>query len=235
MNDYKKIFSKNLKDIGKLISAPLDTRDIILEALKGIDYSYFKNTEKIKFENAKRMIENISDSSLSDSYKAIYNQICILTVSAASAILEEYFKNYINSNWNKLDLQSNNELDKIKMNLREIAELDFQLKASLGEVILKKDNSINFQDLNSTIRSIKRYLKKDILLQAKTTNNIIFYQQCRHVLVHKGGIVDEEFLDKVGNANKKKYKKNDTIQLDDNDWLDIKNSFLDLVSAIVKI
>lgn len=229
MNDIKK-FEKELLNIEKLISLPNLVRDMVLEVIKEFNFSNLNNSERNQLNNGISAISNIADRSFSKEYSIIYNQVCILAVSVLNAYLEKYFKNTVQSTWKDIDYH---ERENIKLSLKEISDYKFQITANLGNIILSKDNSINFQDLQSTIRSFSKYLQRDIEIDDKLKQDVIFYQQCRHVLVHKSGIVDDDFLKKVELANKKNYKIGDAIQIDKEDWVCIKESFVNLHATIL--
>lgn len=229
--NYLEYFEEDLGKIEKLISAPNLIREHILNNLKNINFDKLENTEKTKLNNSIKSIENISNESFKNEFKIIYNQVCILAVSSLSANIEKYFKDFIIIPEVTIGVKN---LEKIKLNLQEILQYRNINFENLGDIILEKDNSINFQDLQSTIRSFNEYLGKNIKLGDGLRNKIIFYQQCRNVLVHKNGLVDDNFVKKTNKeSNIKEYKTGDIIQLDFSDWISMKNSFLEFYKKIV--
>jgi len=224
--NYQEDFNRDLENIEQLISAPIAVKDIVLGNLKKLERLPY--TEQTKVNNTIRLIENIENDSLKKEFDIIYNQVCILAVSALSATIEKYFVNYVNSNVHDVGFNKN-----IKLDFGELKKYNFNLKPELGKIFLEKDNSINFQDLQSILRSFEIYLKIKIEINEEIKNYIIFYQQCRHIIVHKNCKVDKDFLNKVDeNANFKKYRLGDTIQLDEKDWSNIKSSFIELIKNI---
>lgn len=228
MVNYYKDFDDSLSAIGKLIDTPNLMQSTILGSLDKFETNGLKEFQKQKFEHIKQVISNISLTSLKSSYNIIYNQLCILSVSSLSAILEKYFINYVNSHWHDVA-----NLEGIRLTLEEIRVYNFDLKASLGRIILENDNSIKFQDLKSILRSFKNYFNKHIELDKEAEKYIIFYQHSRHILVHNDGKVNQEFLKKVGDANLKNYQLGDKIQLDSHDWEQIQKYFRYLVHTII--
>ena len=229
MLDYKQILKNEFDKIETLISTPDSLREIAVGELKKTNQiSYLKNTDRGKIENSIQMLNNINKKSFKNSYKIIYNQTCILAVSALAFVFEKYFKNYIKGNWPEI----NYDKLKAKFSLKKLSKyrLD-KIVSELGNIILDNDNSINFQDLQSTTRSYKNYLHKKINLSGQAEKHIIFYQQCRHVLVHKSGEVDNEFLKKTKkkNANIKKFNKGDMLELNHTDWKNIKKYFSEMI------
>jgi len=229
--NYLEYFKEDLNKIEKLISAPNLIRDHILNNLRNIKFDKLENTERTKLNNSIKSIENISNESFKNEFKIIYNQVCILMVSSLSANIEKYFKNFVTTSEATINIKN---LEKIKLNLHEVLQYSNINFNNLGDIILEKDNSVNFQDLQSTIRSFNEYLGKNIELGDDLKNKIIFYQQCRHVLVHKNGFVDDNFIKKTDKeSNIKKYEIGDVVQLDSNDWMNMKNSFLEFYKKLV--
>jgi uncharacterized protein (UPF0147 family) len=227
MNDYITQFEENLKEIESLISTPETIRKFAIESIKKIDRKEnLTNVGKIKLQNTIKSLENISDKTIKKHYQIIYNQLCVLAVSTLAAVLENYFIDFVQTHWKEINIPTNL---KIRLaDLKEKYEMDPQ--KFLGEIILKSDSSINFQNFESITRTFKEYCNKEIELDKSTEDAIIFYLQCRHVLVHKSGIVDEEFLNKT---KSKRYRKGEKIKLNEDDWESIKKSFLELVKKIV--
>jgi len=230
-NAYVEKFRKNLENIEQLISTPNMIKDLALGMLNKINISELRYSNRKTIENLILSLKNISQTSIGKSYKIIYNQVCILAVSALSAVIEEYFVDTIKSSYSYVSLP-----EQIRVSLVEIQkEYGFDIKNNLGKIILKKDNTINFQDLQSIVRTFENYFSRTVNLDSKVKESVIFYQQCRHVLVHKNGIVDDEFLNRTKSLTVRKfkrYKKRDKIQLDLEDWKQIKNSFISLVQSL---
>lgn len=229
MVKYHSEFKENLQNINRLVKTPNLMQELILENLKNFDKSDFKERQTQKFSQLIQSIENISQDSLKESYTLIYNQSCVLAVSALSAIIEKYFVNFTTSNWKRFK----NNPKKINLSLEELGKYNLNLNNALGRIIMDKDNSIKFQDLQSTIRTFHNYFNRKIELDYKLMGNIIFYQQCRHVIVHKESIVDEEFLSRVSDFNLKTYVLGDRIKLELQDWLNIQKYFPLLLEIIV--
>jgi hypothetical protein len=226
MNDYITQFEENLKEIESLISTPEYIRKFAIESIKKIDKEeYLKNLGETKLQHIIRALENISDKTIKKHYQIIYNQLCVLAASTLAAVLENYFIDFVQTHWKEINIPTN-----IKIRLADLKEkYEMDPKKFLGEIILNNDPSINFQNFESITRTFKEYCNKEIKLDKRTENTITFYLQCRHVLVHKSGIVDEEFLNKT---RSERYRKGEKIKLNEHDWESIKESFLELVKKI---
>lgn len=230
--EWIKKFAHSFDNINQLIEIPNEIIQIVLTGLNGIDFSPLLRLEQTKLNNVKKSIENISSESIKDNYKIIYNQMCILSVSSLSALLEEHFQECILN----IDLKNNlNESRDIKVTIKEIVDFDFDIKPNIGKILLDKDNDINFQDLQSIFRTYKKYFDYDIVVKSAIKSNVIFFQQCRHILVHKGGVVDDHFIKMVEGNNIKSFSPGDKIQLDEEDWNNIRKNFDILFKAIVSI
>lgn len=225
-----KTFEESLREIGRLIEVPSFVKELVLQSLDDIDFTSLDFEGKNRLENCKKSIGNISEQSLSSSFAIIYNQVCILAVSSLSAYLENYFKDCIQARWDKIDFSG---ID-IKISLGEIGEYGFDISSNIGAIILKKDNTIKFQDLQSTLRSFEKYFGVNITMEENLKKEIIFYQQCRHAIVHQNGIADADFIKKTGTANKKNYIIGDTIQLGSKDWIDIVTAFQKFYTLVVE-
>lgn len=164
--------------------------------MKGVDDRMATNTEKKKIENGIEALENISKEAIKENFdiNIIYNQMCVLAVSTLSAWIEDQFKDCffdekIVKNYEKAD---------IKITIKELSEkYNFEIKEKMGEILLEKDQDINFQDLQSILRTYKKYFEHEIAIKEECKNHIILYQQIRHALVHTGGTIDARFLSLV--------------------------------------
>ena len=78
------------------------------------------------------------------------------------------------------------------------------------------------------------YMSKEIKLENDMEKKICFYLEARHILVHKGGVVDEKFISATDsfNANIKRYKKGDLIEIGEADWSNIRTVLLELVKQV---
>ena len=230
MTNYQEEFRQSLENIEQLVELPALIQQSVLEILAKVDHAKLSYLENQATQNAYDLIAGIESGSLKSSYKIIYNQVCILAVSTLSAYLEKYFQEFATYNLDKLNSLA---LDKIKVTLLEAFNLSSNI-SNIGSLITDKDGGINFQDLQSILKSFNEYLGKNIVPDDATRNKIIFYQHCRHLLVHNNGIINQYFLDKVGQSNLKSYKIDDLIQLDQDDWINIKQSFTELYRLITR-
>lgn len=232
--DYLKDFKKELADIDKLEQTPNLIKNIAIQALDmAISTDGMQTTTRIALEHNKESLENIGDQSISNNFKVIYSQMCILAVSSLEAILKRYFENAL-SDFSNIN-QSNEDLGKFKISLAELVESNLKFSGKFGKLVLDKTN-LNFQDLKSIKRIFSGYISKEIILESDIEKSICFFLEARHVLVHKGGVVDDKFIQSTSafNANVKEYNKDDHIEINTKDWHDIREAFTKLVEQITQ-
>ncbi|MDO8518097.1 MAG: hypothetical protein Q7S26_02295 [bacterium] len=235
MPNYLEDFERALGNIDELVAFPDRMRTYVIGTVSPLlKSSKIDYLERTKIQNIIKALEGVHNQSLRSSYKIVYNQCCVLGVSALSAALERFFVQYAAQHHEEINQK---QLSKIRISLSELSSLSYQPQDHIGRIILNKDNTINFQDLQSTKRSFKDYFNVDITVEATIQKQIIFYQQCRHIIVHKGGIVDEEFISRllIADANLKNFKLGDEIQLYVHDWTKVKQSFMTLIESVTSV
>lgn len=232
--DYIGNFKKGLADIDKLERTPGIIRDMAVQALgRASNASGIPTITRVELENSRAALENISDGSMRENFKVIYSQMCILAVSHLEATLKKYFENALN-NFSNIN-QYNDDLKKIKISLAELVENKLKFSGKFGKLVLERVN-LNFQDLKSIKRIFSDYLSRSISLDDNIQKKICFYLEVRHVLVHKGGIVDGKFVQATNSfgANIKSYTESDRVELNEQDWNDIKESFGELIDVLTR-
>ena len=233
--DYVANFNKELDSIDKLEETPKIIRKQAVQALDTIlvNSNDLVFTDRNIIENTKKALENISESSIKNNFKIIYSQMCVLAVSSLEAILKRYFEDSLNNlkNINR----KNKKLKESKISFYELVENNLKFNGHFGKLVIEK-NKPNFQDFKSIKSVFEDYLSKEIILNNDKEKKICFYLEARHVLVHKGGIVDEKFISATESfdANIKGYKKGDPIEINEEDWSSIKVVLGELVSQVTK-
>ncbi|MEA1937031.1 MAG: hypothetical protein U9N04_02885 [Patescibacteria group bacterium] len=159
--------------------------------------------------------------------------MCVLAISSLEATLKRYFENSLNNlkNINR----ENKRLKESKITFYELVENDLKFNGQFGKLVVEK-NKPNFQDLKTIKGVFEDYLSKEIILNNDDEKKICFYLEARHVLVHKGGIVDEKFISatKSFDANIKCYRKDDPIEINEEDWLNMKTVLVELVNQVTR-
>lgn len=234
-NEYVIKLKSRFEKIEKLESTPMIMRDQAVQCLEKVINKSKKlvyNDKKV-IQNSINSLENIKEESMKEQFSVIYSQMCVLAVSSVEAILKDYFIDSFN---NKTDINmENKKLNEIKVTIRDIIDNELNFDNKLGALILERDKP-NFQDLKSILNNFKNYFNKEIKLENDLQKKLCFYLEIRHLLVHKGGVVDKKFINstKVLGANIKNYKAGDTVEIKSSDWIDMKQAFLSLMDMLIR-
>ena len=231
--DYANKFKSRLDEIDKLETTPYQIRDIALQTLNNVGKQQLPNSAMNVVNNGIATLNNVSSGSIAASFKVIYAQMCVLAVSDLEAILKEYFIRAADAYTN---LDSNNKkLQQIKVTLEELIASRLKFGGKVGQLIIDKDKP-NFQNLKEIKDTFKTYFNKDVALDSNLEKNVCFYLEARHVLVHKGGIVDSYFVSAtaVMEANLKGLSEGDAIDFDNSDWPKMRDSFIALVENVTR-
>ena len=231
--DYTKNYQSSIDKIDKLVSTPVIIKQGALGALDTALEESLNHSAKTVLLNARQSLKNIKDSSINDNFKIIYSQMLILAVSALEATLKQYFVNAC-SILSNINLE-NERLKSIKITALDLAVHKLKYTQDFGQLILDKENS-SFQDLKSIKKTFRDYLSKSINLESDDEKKIAFYLECRHILVHRGGKVDQKFIDSTSSfqANLKEYKLGQNIEFSQDDWKQIKSVFSKLILETTK-
>ncbi len=234
-NEYVIKLKSRFEKIEKLESTPMMMRDQAVQCLEKVinESKKLVHNDKKVIQNNIDSLENIKEESMKEQFSVIYSQMCVLAVSSLEAILKEYFVDSFND---KTDINiENKKLNEIKVTIRDIIDNELNFDNKLGSLILERDKP-NFQDLKSILSNFKNYFNKEIKLESDLQKKLCFYLEIRHLLVHKGGVVDKRFINstKVLDANIKNYKAGDTVEVKSSDWIDMKQAFLSLLDVLTR-
>ena len=224
-----------LEEIGKLELTPMIMRDQAVQCLRTVldDGSNLVPNDKQVIQNSIDCLENIKEESMKEQFSVIYSQMCVLAVSSVEAILKDYFVDSFND---KTDINmENKKLNEIKVTIRDIIDNELNFDKKLGALILERDKP-NFQDLKSIRSNFKNYFNKEIKLESDLEKKLCFYFETRHLLVHKGGVVDQKFINSTNvlDANIKSYEVGDVVEIESSDWIDMKQAFLSLLDMLTR-
>ncbi len=233
-NKYVTKLQSRLDEIEKLESTPMVMRDQATQCLETVlNSSQLTYNDRKIIKNKITLLENIKEKSMREQFSVIYSQMCVLAVSSLEAILKDYFVDSFND---KTDINiENKKLNEIKVTIRDIIDNELNFDNKLGALILERDKP-NFQDLKSILNNFKNYFNKEIELEGDLRKKLCFYLEIRHLLVHKGGVVDKKFINstKVLDANIKNYKVDDAVKIKSSDWTDMKQAFLSLLDMVTR-
>ena len=233
-NKYTTKLRSRLDEIENLESIPMVMRDQATQCLETVlNSSQLTYNDRKIIKNKISLLENIKEKSMREQFSVIYSQMCVLAVSSLEAILKDYF---VDSFKDKTDINmENKKLNEIKVTIRDIIDNELNFDKKLGALILERDKP-NFQDLKSIRSNFKNYFNKEIKLESDLEKKLCFYFETRHLLVHKGGVVDKKFINstKVLDANIKNYKVDDVVEIKSSDWTDMKQAFLSLLDMVTR-
>lgn len=232
-NIYVDAMTSYLKDVDRLRQTPETIRAMGLTTLSSISVDKLPHEQQRSVRNGIAALENISEDSMAESFSAIYSQMCVLAVSIFEAQLKQFFEDFA-STPGALSKNSD-KLKSIKFSVHDLIEHDLNLGGKIGRLITQKEN-ISFQDMGSVIRVFKDYFGKELMFEEDVTKRAIFYLECRHSLVHRGGVVDQKFMDAVTvrKANLHSYKLGDDISLDVGDWDKVGSALLAVLAEATR-
>lgn len=241
MGNYVEYFNKEIEDIGELVLLPNDVRRYAISALRGMDKAAVQRRgSQHPIDSAIQLLQNINNDSINNKYKIVYNQLNILATSALEATLKHYFIDCLRDTTllNRESDKLKRRLDSIKVTAFDLVQNNLDYKNRFAELIMEKEGS-NFQNLKKIKDVFSDYFNKDINLSEDDARRVIFYTECRHVLVHKSGAIDKNFIRNTENnnyieANIKKYKEKDEVGFDAEDWEGIKQAYTALVREVTK-
>jgi len=141
--------------------------------------------------------------SLRPKYEAMFNQCIVLLVSHFATALEDIFKHCLRS---ALDAETPDPVasERIEISLAELKELDWDLSERVADLVAAKDD-ISFQDMRSVNRTFIKYFDYNHP-RDETTNNIVFAQASRHIIVHGGGRITDRFGKQIRSASPRTLK-----------------------------
>lgn len=228
-------FKLQLEEIENLISTPNQVRDFAVSKLKDIEGKATvpkgPNGSNI-LKNAIKALENLDEESLESSYKVIFRQTLVLATSTLEATLKKYFEELISKP--ELLNKDSSRLGQIKITAKELANYGLDYSGAFAKLILDNERN-SFQNLKKIKDTFSDYLNISLELDEEVEKKLIFYLESRHVLVHKSGIVDDDFIrnaSKYLKANLHNYSHGDNIKISEKDWGDIKHSYTNLVGIV---
>lgn len=200
-------FADNARDVERLIDFDRDVVDIMIMSLEALKRDVPSQLHSFggRIDRTAHTMKNIRDhESLKSKYGTVCNQAVVLLVSHFSSAVGDIFRKAISA---ALDREGNETLlnEELKLTFREIKDRNWNLKTSAGDLLIAKKD-LTFQDMQSTVRAFENYVGVQIA-KDECTNNIIFGQASRHVIVHASALVTERMLKQVSKASPRTLKK----------------------------
>lgn len=206
-------FRRNVDEVDRLINFDREVLQVVMLTMEDLHQRLKEKfaDERLNGSRALQVVRGIRDNqTLRAKYQTIHNQAIVLLVSHFASALGEAFRAAVTES---LDTADSGKLydEEIKLSIGEIREKDWNLKASIADMLIAK-HDFTFQDMGSTVRAFKNFtsitLERDVVM-----NNIIAAQACRHAIVHASGRISDKTLKQVSTANPRSIKP--TLSLGD--------------------
>lgn len=220
MNTLLKIedrFDEHLRTVDELISFDKIILDLCINHIENLNERLKSGPFEINnplylaegtLQTMKTVREN---NSLRIKYLSMFNSCLVLQVSYFTSIVDDIFKHSI-----------------FKLNsLNQRPELDIKM--------IKRNNDVNFQNMNSIMKTYKKYL--DIEIKKDSICNTIILAQCsRHAIVHSLGFADQKFTNQINPARPRDIKPqielNEKIQYSASELQFVKYAMEEFVSNL---
>lgn len=212
--DLKKIKLAFDEQIGEALTV-LSLNQKIKEIISGFFISFSREAESDKHyllaKKAQRAKEYISELHKYPELKApletLYLQSIVVAVTSLENFIRDLFTYTIRRN--PLKLLDGDKVIHIPSSF--ITQYGFNLQSYVDKIIMENDKSINFQDLQSIIRTFSKYfeiqLEEVITSQVELKEKVILLQALRHIIVHKANRIDRKFIKQItGTKYIEKYK-----------------------------
>lgn len=236
IEDVLRVFKDNLNQVDQLGKIGSDVGNILLGMLENLKRENEQLTAflpyKQKLEIVINQIREIKDHPiLIKKYGIIYNQSVVLVVAGFESFMNDLVKNIIDYHSEIVSWPEKKQISFDPDVLRYSSP-------TIGGLIVRSSlrEKYNFQDLQSTINFFKDYLQLEININNKLKDKLIEYQALRNAIMHNSAKIDEKFLKQIRNIeSSKKYEINDSINLNNAEYVNAKNSFEKFASEIVKM
>jgi hypothetical protein len=208
LENIRRTFQQNLASVDKLINFDREVQDFAINSVEDLhDRLKRSNLDNPKL-NAERTLQVLrqirENDSLRPRYETIFNQAVVLLVSYFGSAVGDIFRFGIAR---ELKAANNVRLlrEELRVSLEDILQASQNSEEALPEIfVLKKD--ISFQDMQSVHRAFEDYLNV-VIERDKDINNIILGQACRHVIAHRGAVIDERLIRQVKGAKPRTLKQ----------------------------
>lgn len=208
LEDIRRTFQENLGSVAKLINFDREVQDFAIKSVEEL-HNRLKTSKldnpRLNAERTLQVLRQIRENdSLRPRYETIFNQAAVLLVSYFGSAVGDVFRFGIAR---ELQAAKNVRLlrEELRVSLEEILEVSDNSMEALPELfVIKKD--ISFQDMQNVHRAFEDYLNV-VIERDKDVNNIILGQACRHVIAHRGAVVDERLIRQVKGAKPRTIKE----------------------------
>ncbi|MFA6193256.1 MAG: hypothetical protein WC726_00100 [Parcubacteria group bacterium] len=233
LTDVKNNFDENLKMVDQIVNIGSDVGNLAVNFLEGLE----KQNEalsgfipyKQKLGIVIQTIKDIKDApQIKSKYEIILNQALVLVVENFESFLNDCVKVIINCYPGIIEWPEKKKILPVNVDVLRYSS------PTVGDLVMASlKGEINFQDLQSTLRFFKDYLKIDFDLKNK--DNIIFAQALRNIIVHNSNTVDHGFLSQIRNTGyAEKFKDKERIMLSEIKYRELLGDFSGFSEKIIK-
>ena len=198
-----KIFGSNLK----IIKTDIEQTGQFGTLLKKVD----RQIDMLK------QVERLPE--IASNFETLREQSFVLMIGAFEVFITDIFKAIANNDpdyfvWPDKDKKISIDIESFSANF------------TLGDAIIThlSNKQYSFQDLGSTIRAVSDYLGVTIETDETTKAAIVFGTACRHLIVHRGSIVDRQFLNQTRDIPNLEYSDGDILRLQDADVIKLRTA-----------
>lgn len=241
MGRYLDNFDYLCDEIEGIFRVPNILRDAFINLIKNDEVELKKSVyAKDLKENAVKIFENISDSSIStsykDAYRILYENGLILLISSSEMILRDIYDELFITNFDKIKMIQDMEL--------KVSDLNFEDDKVTRDEIIELMKKKKYEDKNPStrlyfenilaIQNQFRQLGVAIDLNKGTTDKLHLYYQIRHILIHQMGKIDKIFLDNLRpiKIDVSEYRIDERIQVDEFKYNDCKKYLRELIGSL---
>jgi hypothetical protein len=154
--------------------------------------------ERLSGERTVANLQRIRDNqSLRAEYEVMFNQAVVLLVSHFASALHDLFRFFFQLRVadGRSEAASKEE---VRVTFQRLAEMNWDVRGNAADLFLSA-RDISFQDMQSTVRSFRKWLGY-APARDHVTNDVILGQAARHAIVHSEGVADDRFIGQVRNA-----------------------------------
>lgn len=205
LTDAVTVFKANAESVHRLATFDQIVLNIALNGMRGTQ-EFLRNAKidnpTIPLFKATKQLEQIQEhGSTGLLYQEVYNQCLVLLVSHFESAARDLYRNTIRHAIVGNSPALANII--IKIPLSELSGTDPQER--IVDLHLEQAQGLSFQDMQSTVRAFSPFAgewKRD----PHCTNDLIFSQAARHVIIHRGAVVDQKMMDQIADAKPRTLK-----------------------------
>lgn len=232
------VFTKSIDELDEVFRVSTHLRQHFAQSLEGaIKAPGLSNSQTNILNNAKLALEKVKDSSIAESEAKImgvlYKFAITSIVSIAEQLVKTAFENLVIGNIGKLD-----KPERFTLTLEELKHANFKTDSQFWAEQIINDlhgsknpqEKLNFQNIKAIESLFRDYFGMDFrefehydILEQEMN----FFYQVRHILVHNGGYIDKRFINniKTSGSDVSGYKIGNLITVSSEEYAQCKDAF----------